>query len=298
MRAAWSRPPQLPDLESLAWYGYQVPNDRDDVRPEMSFSHRYLVRTQLNVPASLGGRGFFLDFQNFNLTASVFVNGRFCGFSKAHSTSLAVRHHAGRQAGRNQRPGRGLQRRLLRTEHEVRRRRGAGDGAAAILESAAKHDYAHVRRSAPGYAHRLGYAHRDPRAGDAGRGRTRVHHRRVLQTIGRGQAAGAGNHAAQPRRPGRDDASGKPGRAVQRRSGRRGREDVRHANRDHRQSRRQDNSTGRNLGQSNAVVARSAAPVLGHDDLEARRQSNRCQTYSRSVSASGNGTAICSRSTA
>ena len=77
---------QLPDLESLAWYGYQVPNDRDDVRPEMSFSHRYLVRTRLNVPASLGGRGFFLDFQNFNLTASVFVNGRFCGFSKAHST--------------------------------------------------------------------------------------------------------------------------------------------------------------------------------------------------------------------
>ena len=29
----------------------------------------------------------FLDFQNFNLAASVFVNGRFCGFSKAHSTA-------------------------------------------------------------------------------------------------------------------------------------------------------------------------------------------------------------------
>ena len=53
----------------------------------MGFSHRYLVRTRLNVPASLGGRGFFLDFQNFNLAASVFVNGRFCGFSKAHSTA-------------------------------------------------------------------------------------------------------------------------------------------------------------------------------------------------------------------
>ncbi|HYW79241.1 MAG TPA: hypothetical protein VE890_06660, partial [Thermoguttaceae bacterium] len=78
---------QLPDLDSLAWYGYEAPNDRDAFRPEMSFSHRYLVRTKLNVPASLGGRGFFLDFQNFNLTASVFVNGRYCGFTKAHSTA-------------------------------------------------------------------------------------------------------------------------------------------------------------------------------------------------------------------
>ena len=51
---------KLPDLDSLAWYGYQVPNDRDDVRPEMSFSHRYLVRTRLNVPASLR-RPWFLS---------------------------------------------------------------------------------------------------------------------------------------------------------------------------------------------------------------------------------------------
>ncbi len=78
---------KLPNLETLAWYGYQVPEDRDAQRPEMGFSHRYLVRTYLDVPESLDGRGFFLDFQDFNLTASVFVNGRFCDFSKAHSTS-------------------------------------------------------------------------------------------------------------------------------------------------------------------------------------------------------------------
>ncbi len=78
---------QLPDLDALAWYGYEVPGDRDQARPEMGFSHRYLVRTQLQVPESLAGRGFFLDLQNFNLTASVFVNGKYCGFSKAHSTS-------------------------------------------------------------------------------------------------------------------------------------------------------------------------------------------------------------------
>jgi hypothetical protein len=78
---------ELPDLDSLAWYGYKVPNDRDVARPEMSFSHRYLVRTKLDVPASLRGRSFFLDFQNFSLTASVFLNGQFCGFSKTHSTA-------------------------------------------------------------------------------------------------------------------------------------------------------------------------------------------------------------------
>jgi len=90
---------RLPDLDSLAWYGYKAPDDRDAQRPEMSFSHRYLVRTRLDILATLDGRGFYLDFQNFNLTASVFVNGQFCGFSKAHSTSWQC------DIGRAVRPG-------------------------------------------------------------------------------------------------------------------------------------------------------------------------------------------------
>jgi len=74
------------NLDSLFWYGIDLPADRDAVHPELSLCHRYIYRTKINIPASLKGRSFYLDFENFNMIATVFANGVNCGWSKACST--------------------------------------------------------------------------------------------------------------------------------------------------------------------------------------------------------------------
>ncbi|MFP4381093.1 MAG: glycoside hydrolase family 2 TIM barrel-domain containing protein [Candidatus Sumerlaeia bacterium] len=78
---------ELPNLDDLHWYSYDVPKDRNTDRPEMIFSHRFLTRAKVNVPASAEGRGFFLDFQNTNMIVSVFVNGVYCGSSPTFQTA-------------------------------------------------------------------------------------------------------------------------------------------------------------------------------------------------------------------
>lgn len=77
---------QLPSADGLRWFAYQVPGDRNAQRPEFAFHHRFIARCRVDVPAAMAGRSFVLDIQRFNSIASVIVNGRYCGFSKAHST--------------------------------------------------------------------------------------------------------------------------------------------------------------------------------------------------------------------
>ncbi len=78
---------ELPDLNSLRWFAYKAPGDRDRQLPALSMTHRYLLRAKLNVPASLKGRGFFLDVQRSNLICSVFVNGKFMDWTKTFHTA-------------------------------------------------------------------------------------------------------------------------------------------------------------------------------------------------------------------
>ena len=76
-------PKELPDLEELYWFGIDVPHrNRNNEIPEHTFSHRFLLRTRVDVPKALEGRGFVLDCQGFRMIASVFVNGEFCGWSR------------------------------------------------------------------------------------------------------------------------------------------------------------------------------------------------------------------------
>jgi len=89
----------LPDLDKLFWYGLKLPGDRDRLRPEMAFGHRYIYRTKVKVPAGMKGRGFFLHFENFNMIATVFVNGVRCGWSKACSTEWKCDVTAGIRPG-------------------------------------------------------------------------------------------------------------------------------------------------------------------------------------------------------
>jgi beta-galactosidase len=77
-------PTELPDLSRLYWFGIDVPHgNRNSQIPEHSFSHRFLLRTRVKVPADMAGRGFVLEFEGVRMIASVFVNGRFCGWTRA-----------------------------------------------------------------------------------------------------------------------------------------------------------------------------------------------------------------------
>jgi len=74
---------ETPPAEELFWKAVNVPADRNVERPEMIFCHRYFYRTRVEVPAGLEGRSFFLHFPSTNMVATVFVNGRMCGWNKA-----------------------------------------------------------------------------------------------------------------------------------------------------------------------------------------------------------------------
>ncbi len=72
----------LPPMDRLFWYGIEVPGDRNALRPEFNLAHRSIYRTRVDVPAGYTGRGFVLEFEQFSMVVSVFVNGVYCGASK------------------------------------------------------------------------------------------------------------------------------------------------------------------------------------------------------------------------
>jgi len=72
-----------PAPDGLFWKSMPVPGNRDKARPEWLYSHRYFLRTRINVPAVLAGRSFYLHFPAVSMLASVFVNGKLCGSTRA-----------------------------------------------------------------------------------------------------------------------------------------------------------------------------------------------------------------------
>ena len=73
----------LPDAAQAYWMSIPVPGNKFDVRPELRFCHRFVYRTRVAVPAEMAGHGFFLLFPSLNMIASVFVNGMYCGGTRA-----------------------------------------------------------------------------------------------------------------------------------------------------------------------------------------------------------------------
>lgn len=74
--------PSLPPAGDLYWKAIAVPGDRNTLRPELIFCHRYFYRTRVNVPAAQDS-SYFLHFPSTNMVATVFVNGKLCGWNKA-----------------------------------------------------------------------------------------------------------------------------------------------------------------------------------------------------------------------
>ncbi|MBN1362202.1 MAG: hypothetical protein JW993_16520 [Sedimentisphaerales bacterium] len=60
----------------------EVPSDKNVSRPDLVLAHRLWYRTRVNVPASLAGRSFYLDFPQNSLNTTVYVNGVYCGFER------------------------------------------------------------------------------------------------------------------------------------------------------------------------------------------------------------------------
>ncbi len=73
----------LPDLASAFWYSISVPGNKFTVKPEFRFCHRFVYHARVNVPAAFAGRSFFLRFPSVCMIASAFVNGQYCGWTKA-----------------------------------------------------------------------------------------------------------------------------------------------------------------------------------------------------------------------
>ena len=65
-----------------AFSAIPVPSDKNVSRPDLVFAHRLWYRTRINVPATLQGRSFSIEFPLNNLNTTVFVNGTYCGFEK------------------------------------------------------------------------------------------------------------------------------------------------------------------------------------------------------------------------
>ena len=73
----------LPDLTGAYWMAIAVPGNKFTVKPELRFCHRLVYRTRVNVPANMTGQAFLLRFPSNSMISSVFVNGQFCGGTRA-----------------------------------------------------------------------------------------------------------------------------------------------------------------------------------------------------------------------
>ena len=51
-----------PDYVKFPWKAVRVPGNRDKVRPDLLYCHRFLYRTRAFVPADMKGRSFVLRF--------------------------------------------------------------------------------------------------------------------------------------------------------------------------------------------------------------------------------------------
>ena len=69
----------LPNLNDLYWKSTPVPGDRNAAHPEWTYSHRYVLRTRVALPAGMAGRSLYLHFPSLSMIATLFVNGQACG---------------------------------------------------------------------------------------------------------------------------------------------------------------------------------------------------------------------------
>jgi hypothetical protein len=75
-------PMAAPPAKGLFWTGIQIPSDRNQSRPDLTFAHRLWFKTRVNVPLGSPAKGHFIHFPLNSLNTTVYVNGVFCGFNR------------------------------------------------------------------------------------------------------------------------------------------------------------------------------------------------------------------------
>ena len=84
------------------WRGVRVPGDKNTLRPELEFAHRFWYRTRVDVPASRAGQSFRMVFPSNNLNTTVWVNGVACGFDKNPLARAEIDITKAMKPGRNE----------------------------------------------------------------------------------------------------------------------------------------------------------------------------------------------------
>jgi beta-galactosidase len=64
------------------WRAIPVPGDKNTLRGDLVFAHRFWYRTRIAVPTSMASRAFYVEFPYNNLNTTIFVNEVYCGFEK------------------------------------------------------------------------------------------------------------------------------------------------------------------------------------------------------------------------
>jgi len=73
----------LPNPAAANWMSIPVPSNKFEAQKELRLCHRFVYRTRVKVPAELAGRSFVMKFPSVSMIASLFVNGKYCGFTRA-----------------------------------------------------------------------------------------------------------------------------------------------------------------------------------------------------------------------
>jgi hypothetical protein len=71
-------------LKQAFWRGISVPGDKNTLREDLLFAHRLWYRTRVEVPASMSGRSFYLDFPCNNLNTTVYVKRPLVGIDNIY----------------------------------------------------------------------------------------------------------------------------------------------------------------------------------------------------------------------
>lgn len=82
--------PYPDDIESLHWSSIEVPGDRNALRPELAYCHRYLYRTRVKVPEAAADQTFLLKFCRTSMIVSVYVNGQEVGYHDIPRTGFTA----------------------------------------------------------------------------------------------------------------------------------------------------------------------------------------------------------------
>lgn len=83
------------------WKSIAVPSNKNDI-PDLLMAHRLWYRTRVDLPASVSGKSFHIQFPQNSLNTTVYVNGTLCGFNKNPFAAFDIDITKGVKPGTNE----------------------------------------------------------------------------------------------------------------------------------------------------------------------------------------------------